>query len=78
METLVGNEEVPLTKEDCLEYIQIRNVFALRVKLERLGQAWFNCLDLEDQQKLIGSFFDPFYKDSWADVIRALRFLLEN
>lgn len=79
---LNDNEEPDLNKEDAIDYLGTRGRerFAeYRVgQVQRRGQAWFNCLTVTDQDKLRGTYLDPFYKDNWADIIKALRFLLEN
>jgi hypothetical protein len=83
--TAVDNEEPNLDREDALEYLDRKGMqgrvrFADRRvgRRERIGQAWFNCLTVEEQDKLRGGLYDPFHKDEWPAVIRALRFLLDN
>ena len=80
MPTLVDNEEPNLTAEDCKEYLGGKVAFFWeRINTgQRIGQAWFNALDPWDQDKLRGSFYDPFHADNWPAVIKALRFLLDN
>lgn len=45
---------------------------------QRAGQAFFNVLTPEDQEKLRGTFVDPFHKQYYPAVLNALEFLLEN
>lgn len=48
----------------------------------RLGQAFFNALSIEDQRKLSGSIWDPFYSpggtEGRVDVMLALDFLTKK
>lgn len=81
MPTLIHDAELPITKEDCLEWLGDDKLFFLichKRDRQRIGQAWFNSLTIEDANKLIGTSFDPFHADNWLSVIKALMFLLEN
>ena len=44
----------------------------------RMGQAFFNVLSEDDQNKLGGSPADPFYYDDYAHVEAAIKFLEES
>jgi len=82
MTTTMDNEEPDLTVTDAKEYLRTEGLKNFEERLatrrERLGQAWFNSLPVDDQDKLRGSLYDPFHKTKWADILKALRFLLEN
>ena len=79
--TLNYDAELPLDKHDCAEYIDHSPRYVeSNAKLlgQRIGQYWFNCLGVLDQNMLVGTLYDPFNRDDWLSVIRALQFLLEN
>jgi len=44
---------------------------------QRYGQAFFNALSSEDQQKLRGTLFDTFYKDEPFDCFLAIEKLTD-
>lgn len=73
-----------LLPADALEYISkdvkiTYDMFAGRCEHYglRRGQCWFNHLTLEDQRKLGGSMWDPFFSDGWTNIIIALVYLLD-
>ena len=79
--TLNHDAELPLTMEDCAEYIgSSPRIVETNCDIlgYRIGQYWFNSLGIVDQNKLTGSLYDPFYRNDWLSVIQALQFLLEN
>lgn len=41
----------------------------------RIGQAFFNALSADDKNKIAGTYFDTFYKDSAESVYVAVEFL---
>lgn len=45
---------------------------------ERIGQAFFNALNPKDRERLRGSLFDPFFKNSSYGVRSAIDFLLDT
>jgi hypothetical protein len=78
-----ANPDIPaeLTQEDCLQWLgeaKSKKFFRLVDNGQRLGQAWFNMLSVDDKDKVKDSPYDPFYKDTWPWVIESLRFLLEE
>jgi hypothetical protein len=44
---------------------------------QRYGQAFFNALDFEDQEKLRGTTSDPFYRDSLSAIEDAIDYLTQ-
>lgn len=81
LDTLNHDAELPITKDDCIEYLDSigREAFVTwRGYGQRIGQAWFNSLTPSDCAKLTGTLYDPFYRDDWLSVRQALMFLLEN
>lgn len=82
--TLNHDAELPLTREDCLDYLGEDGMsYYLAFKdHQRIGQVWSNALyysgNVSDYTKLIGTVYDPFHHDDWLSVQQALMFLLEN
>jgi hypothetical protein len=44
----------------------------------RLGQAFFNALPEKYQSALRGTIYDPFYKNEYSEVLRAINFLTSS
>lgn len=60
----IGYTDINVFLKDCLELDQ------------RKGQLFFNKLDRFDQTRLNGTLLDPFYKNSFEAICKALEFLL--
>lgn len=78
-EEVVDDEPEELTWDDCMQWLGNSKVPLFVQKLEsgqRIGQAWFTLLPVDDQDKLRGTWADPFSKDTRVAVIEALRYLL--
>ena len=45
---------------------------------QRIGQAFFNALSGEDQERVRGTIHDPFYHNSNYHIQRAIEWLLET
>lgn len=77
---IIDDVPMELTWDDCLQWLGNKAplFFERRNSGQRIGQAWFNVLSVDDQDKLRGTIHDPFYKDTKVWVIEALRYLLES
>jgi hypothetical protein len=45
---------------------------------QRLGQAFFNALSEEDQERIRSTPYDPYHTTTTADLYRAIEFLLDT
>ena len=69
------------TQEDVWVYMELTGqlkFFRNRINSShlRIGQAFFNSLEEDDQELLRGTVHDPFYKDDWDSVLAALDVIL--
>lgn len=80
--TLNHDAELPLTPQDCADYIKAtiwEIEYGAHISGQRLGQFWMNQLALVDRRKLIYNWeYNPWERDDWLSIQRALMFLLEN
>jgi hypothetical protein len=78
---VVDDEPEGLSIGDCLQWLGDKKMPLFNEKIangQRLGQAWFTLLSVDDQDKLKDTPYDPFYKTTWPWVIESLRYLLEE
>lgn len=71
-----------LTWEDCEQYLGPLKMKQFEKNRDergqRIGQAFYNVLSVDDQDRVKDTVADPFYKNSRLWCIEALRFLLES
>ena len=85
----VAPEPKPSQQEDVLAFLDlvisgqsgeqfIKLYFDYKSEGWRLGQTFMKVLPFEYYDILAGSLVDPFYKDDWDSVCKALDYLLER
>ena len=70
------------TQKQCEEWLGRIAFFIMldniHTRGQRIGQAFMNSLTADEYNKLTGSLNDPFYRDDWDSIQRAIDYLLEN